>query len=108
MQEQASLTLSSWHTPQKKFIAIEACPVKLASDLMQRKWMPLVCQRVCTLTSVLWQCNHCTPDVTGGNITMCSFLEVLDSTCWSLGSKAKQRTVKASGNALKRQYIATG
>ena len=43
------------------------------------------------------------PVVTGGNMTILSFLEVLESTCSSLGSKAKHLSVKASGNALKAQ-----
>ncbi len=34
---------------------------------------------------------------------MLSFLEVLESTCSSLGSKAKHLSVKASGNALQAQ-----
>ena len=33
-------------------------------------------------------------------MTIFSFLEVLESTCCSLGSKAKHRSVYASGNAL--------
>ena len=44
--------------------------------------------------------NASSPDVTGGNMTMCSFLDVLDSTCWSLGSNAKHLRVKASGKDL--------
>lgn len=36
-------------------------------------------------------------------MTMLSFLEVLESTCSSLGSKAKHLSVKASGNALQAQ-----
>jgi len=43
------------------------------------------------------------PVVTGGNITILSFVEVLESTCSSLGSKAKHLSVKASGNALQAQ-----
>jgi len=51
----------------------------------------------------LGDAGSCAPVVTGGNITMLSFLEVLESTCSSLGSKAKHLNVKASGNALKAQ-----
>lgn len=47
------------------------------------------------------------PVVTGGNMTILSFLEVLESTCSSLGSKAKHLSVKASGNALQAQMHTT-
>ena len=41
-------------------------------------------------------------------MTMFSFLEVLESTCSSLGSKAKHRRVKASGNDLTQHQTQLG